>query len=167
MGATHRPLIKDWEIQIDTWPRKIIAITLVLVTCGTLVYRTWWLFLAAWITRNHSQDIAAYELAVKYFVSFREIHQMVVTMLNELVDLKLLYEVEVIGASAERNRMHLENHMLPIKETLIIWVRSREALLRLAELFPERREKIEAQVAEQQDVLLAMLERYERRAGTQ
>ena len=108
-----------------------------------------------------------YELAVKYFVSFREIHQMVVTMLNELVDLKLLYEVEVIGASAERNRMHLENHMLPIKETLIIWVRSREALLRLAELFPERREKIEAQVAEQQDVLLAMLERFERRAGTQ
>ena len=66
MGATDRPLIKDWEIQIDTWPRKIIAITLVLVTCGTLIYRTWWLFLAAWITRNKPSDPAIYELATKY-----------------------------------------------------------------------------------------------------
>ena len=108
-----------------------------------------------------------YELAIKYFVSFREIHQMVVAMLSELVDLKLLYEVEVIGANAERNRMHLQNHMLPVKEALIIWMRSRDGLLRLAELFPDRREKIEAQIAEQQDVLLAMFERYEQRPGAQ
>jgi tetratricopeptide (TPR) repeat protein len=66
MGATHRPLITDWEIRIDTWPRKIIAITLVLVTCGTLIYRTWWLFLAAWITRNNPPDPAIYERATKY-----------------------------------------------------------------------------------------------------
>jgi tetratricopeptide (TPR) repeat protein len=66
MGATQHPLIKDWEIQIDTWPRKIIAIILVLAVCGTLVYRTWWLFLAAWVTRNNSRDPAMYELATKY-----------------------------------------------------------------------------------------------------
>lgn len=66
MGATERPLIKDWEIQIDTWPRKIIAITLVLVACGTLIYRTWWLFMAAWITRNKPNDPAIYERAVRY-----------------------------------------------------------------------------------------------------
>jgi tetratricopeptide (TPR) repeat protein len=67
MGATHSPLIKDWEIQIDTWPRKIIAITLVLVTCGTLIYHTWWLFLAAWITRDpKNTDPVIYERAIKY-----------------------------------------------------------------------------------------------------
>ena len=45
----------------------------------------------------------------------------------------------------------------------MIWMRSREALLRGAELFPEKREKFEAAVAEQEDVLLAMIERYGRR----
>ena len=66
MGTGHRPLIKDWEIQLDTWPRKIVAITLVLVTCGTLIYRTWWLFLAAWITRANTPDPAIYERATGY-----------------------------------------------------------------------------------------------------
>jgi len=40
-------------------------------------------------------------------------------------------------------------------------------LLWLAELCPEKREEIETQVAEQQDVLLAMFERYEQRPGAQ
>jgi tetratricopeptide (TPR) repeat protein len=66
MGATRHPLINGWEIQIDTWPRKIIAITLVFVACGILIYRTWWLFLAAWITRTNANDPAIYEKAVKY-----------------------------------------------------------------------------------------------------
>ena len=66
MGATHRPLIRGWEVQIDTWPRKLLAITLVMVACGILVYRTWWLFLAAWITRTNSPDPAIYEKATKY-----------------------------------------------------------------------------------------------------
>src|SRR2546422_11295460 len=55
-----------WEIQLNTWPRKIVAITLVLVTCGTLIYRTWWLFLAAWITRANKPEPAIYEKAIKY-----------------------------------------------------------------------------------------------------
>jgi hypothetical protein len=66
MGATRRPLISSWEIQLDTWPRKVIAITLVLVACGILIYRTSWLFLAAWITRTNTNDPAIYEKAVKY-----------------------------------------------------------------------------------------------------
>ena len=82
MGAAHRPLIKDWEIQIDTWPRKIIAITLVLVTCGTLIYRTWWLFLAAWVTRNDSKDPAAYELAIKYDPKNADYHYVLAQLYN-------------------------------------------------------------------------------------
>jgi hypothetical protein len=60
------PLIRDWEIQVNTWPRKIIAITLVIATCGILIYRTWWLFLAAWITRSGTPNPAIYELATRY-----------------------------------------------------------------------------------------------------
>jgi len=64
--ADKKPLIRDWEIRLDTWPRKLIAITLVLVTCGALIYRTWWLFLAAWITRSRPADPAIYEKAIQY-----------------------------------------------------------------------------------------------------
>jgi len=66
MGAHSNPLTRDWEIQVNTWPRKIVAITVVLAACGALIYRTWWLFLAAWITRTGSPDVALYEKAVKY-----------------------------------------------------------------------------------------------------
>src|SRR5687768_6274523 len=62
----RNPLIRDWEIQINTWPRKLIAITLVVTTCGILIYRTWWLFLAAWITRSNTPDPAIYERATQY-----------------------------------------------------------------------------------------------------
>ena len=35
-----------------------------LVTCGTLIYHTWWLFLAAWITRDpKNTDPVIYERA--------------------------------------------------------------------------------------------------------
>ncbi|PYS38399.1 MAG: hypothetical protein DMG14_17795 [Acidobacteria bacterium] len=56
----------NWQIRLNSWPRKLIAIALVLVTCGTLLYRTWWLFLAAWITRAHTSEPAIYERATKY-----------------------------------------------------------------------------------------------------
>jgi hypothetical protein len=56
----------EWEIRLDTWPRKLIAITLVVVACGALIYRTWWLFLAAWITRGNPPDPAIYERAIRY-----------------------------------------------------------------------------------------------------
>jgi len=57
---------QDWEIPLTTWPRKIIAIVLILATSGLLIYRTWWLFLAAWITRARPMDPAIYERAIQY-----------------------------------------------------------------------------------------------------
>ncbi len=91
MGTGHRPLIKDWEIQLDTWPRKLVAITLVLVTCGTLIYRTWWLFLAAWITRAGAPDPAIYERATKYDPSNADYHFILAQIYNystQYLDLK-------------------------------------------------------------------------------
>ena len=73
-GRRSNPLIKNWQIQLNTWPRKLIAIALVLVTCGTLIYRTWWLFLAASITREGKPDPAIYELAIKYDPSNADYH---------------------------------------------------------------------------------------------
>src|SRR3954469_9717046 len=76
------PLIRDWEIQINTWPRKIIAITLVVTTCGILIYRTWWLFLAAWITRSGTPDPAIYELATQYDPKNADYHFVLVQIYN-------------------------------------------------------------------------------------
>jgi Flp pilus assembly protein TadD len=64
--ANRNPLIRGWEIQINTWPRKIIAITLVLATCGALIYRISGPLRAAWITRSGRTDPAIYERAIKY-----------------------------------------------------------------------------------------------------
>src|SRR5262249_60172306 len=58
--------LTHWEIQLTTWPRKLIAVALVLIICGAVIYRTWWLFLAAWITRNNKADPAIYERAIRY-----------------------------------------------------------------------------------------------------
>ena len=55
-----------WEIELNTWPRKIIAISLTLGICGFMFYQTWWLFLAAWITRDGVPDPEIYERAVAY-----------------------------------------------------------------------------------------------------
>src|SRR5205809_8144455 len=82
MGASHSPLIKDWEIQLNTWPRKIIAITLVLLACGALIYRTWWLFLAAWITRSNTPDPAIYERAAKYDPTNADYHFILAQIYN-------------------------------------------------------------------------------------
>lgn len=82
LRTAERPLIRDWEIQLNTWPRKLIAITLVLTTCGFLVYRTWWLFLAAWITRNKPPDPAIYEKAIQYDPENADYHFALAQILN-------------------------------------------------------------------------------------
>src|SRR5262245_7686857 len=56
----------DWEIPLHTWRRRIIAIVLILAASGILIYRTWWLFLAGWITRSKPMDPGVYERAVRY-----------------------------------------------------------------------------------------------------
>lgn len=55
-----------WEIEPNTWPRKAVAISLTLVVCGFMFYQTWWLFLAAWITRDGTPDPEIYERAIRY-----------------------------------------------------------------------------------------------------
>ncbi len=70
MGAPRparivRPASK-WEIELNTWPRKVVAIGLTLGVCGFMFYQTWWLFLAAWITREGVPDPAIYERAIEY-----------------------------------------------------------------------------------------------------
>ena len=65
-AAVKDPFIKDQEIQLDTWPRKIIALALIFTASGFFIYHSWWPFLAAWITRDKPNDPAIYELAVRY-----------------------------------------------------------------------------------------------------
>ena len=56
-----------WEIELNTWPRKAVAISLALGVCGFMFYQTWWLFLAAWITRDGTPpDPVIYERAIRY-----------------------------------------------------------------------------------------------------
>ena len=58
--------LKDWQIPLNSWPRKFVAIVLVLITGGILIYRTWGMFLAAWMTRSKIPDPAIYERAIRY-----------------------------------------------------------------------------------------------------
>jgi len=65
-GSEARTRLTDWEIRLDTWPRRLIAITLVIATSGVFIYRTWWVFLGAWITRGAPAEPAIYERAIRY-----------------------------------------------------------------------------------------------------
>jgi tetratricopeptide (TPR) repeat protein len=47
-------------------PKKVLASVLIVTACGILLYRTWWLFMAAWITRQGNPDPAIYERAIRY-----------------------------------------------------------------------------------------------------
>ena len=62
---TSRQLFKS-QIQLNTWPRKLIAISVVVLVAATVIYRTSWLFLAAAITRAGTPDPAIYERAIRY-----------------------------------------------------------------------------------------------------
>jgi tetratricopeptide (TPR) repeat protein len=81
-GKPVNPLIKNWEIQLNTRPRKIIAIALAAMACTTVVYRTWWLFLAAWITRANRPDPAIYERAVRYDPNNADYHFVLAQIYN-------------------------------------------------------------------------------------
>src|SRR5579871_6835631 len=71
-----------WEIPLHTWPRKIIAIVIILVTSGALIYHTWWIFLAAWITRNKTIDPVIYERAVRYDPTNADYHFVLAEIYN-------------------------------------------------------------------------------------
>lgn len=65
-GSGGAEVPNRWEIKLETWPKKILAILLICTTSGILIYRTWWLFLAAWITRDKVTDVGIYERAIHY-----------------------------------------------------------------------------------------------------
>jgi hypothetical protein len=113
----------------------------------------WWFFAEPNIN-NKLLAQTYHDLALRHFISFRGIFRMIVAVLQDLRE---------IAEEGECSFELADKFKLPIEEALAIWMRSREGLLRLAELFPERAEEIEAQVAEQQEVFFAMLERYERK----
>ena len=81
-GSAPNLLSKGLEIQINTWPRRIVAVALVLVACSTLIYRTWGLFLAAWISRSNTPDPAIYERAVKYDPANADYHFILAQIYN-------------------------------------------------------------------------------------
>jgi tetratricopeptide (TPR) repeat protein len=67
-------MLTEWNIEINSWRRKIVAATLVLTTCGALAYNIGRQSLAAWITRNGALDPAIYERAVRYDPENAEYH---------------------------------------------------------------------------------------------
>lgn len=79
---TSNPLIVDWELQLNTWRRKAIVIILVFATCGALIYRTWWLFLAAWMTREFQPNPAIYERAILYHPDNADYHFLLAQIYN-------------------------------------------------------------------------------------
>jgi hypothetical protein len=125
------------------------------------VSRDWWFFFEG----DHEKDARTYyELALRYQISFQGICTMAAALLKEHYDLQK--ELDAIGEEAKRDAELLRSFKLPLEEVVAIWERSREGMLRLAELFPEKREKYEAGVREAQDVMLAIFERYERKEET-
>jgi tetratricopeptide (TPR) repeat protein len=80
-GAPETPLNTS-QIQLNTWPRRIIAIALVMVSCGVLIYRTSSVFLAAWITRTKNLDPSIYERAIKYDPNNADYHFVLAQIYN-------------------------------------------------------------------------------------
>jgi hypothetical protein len=67
-------MLEEWNIEVNTWRRKIVAATLILTTCGALAYHTGRQFLAAWITRSGNLDPVIYQRAVRYDPKNPEYH---------------------------------------------------------------------------------------------
>jgi tetratricopeptide (TPR) repeat protein len=84
MGPHESKVIEPggWELQLNTISRKVIAIGLVLLACGVLVYRTSWLFVAAWITRTNKSDPAIYERAIRYDSNNADYHFVLAQIYN-------------------------------------------------------------------------------------
>jgi uncharacterized protein YecA (UPF0149 family) len=107
------------------------------------------------------------ELAQTHWVSFTEISRMVMATLygpealNDNFDLKK--ELRLLAEEGEHDAELLRNFDLPPEELFRVWRRSRRALRRLANFIPNRRETIKAMIAEQEDVMTAILERHERK----
>ena len=113
-----------------------------------------------------------FEVAAKYYLTFGEIFRMAMVARHgpeawdwqhEERDLRKV--MQKLTLEAEQDAELMRRPDLPIEELIAIWRRSRDALLRYANFFPDRREKIEAFLAEQEAVMIALLERHEKRRG--
>jgi hypothetical protein len=111
-----------------------------------------------------------FELAVKHYITFGEIFRMAMVAKHgpEAWDWRdeerdLRKAVQKLTWEAERDAELMSKFDLPIEELVAIWRRGRDGLLRYANFFPNRREKIEAFLAEREAVMIAMLERHAER----
>jgi hypothetical protein len=103
-----------------------------------------------------------YELAVRHQITFREIFNMAVAVLRALYDYDLEKELRELEDEGKRNIELMQKFTLPAEQLVRIWMQSLEALHRQAQIVPEVREKNEAFIAEQYEVMVAMLEKYQR-----
>jgi hypothetical protein len=111
-----------------------------------------------------------FELAVKHYITFAEIFRMVMVAKHgpEAWDWQdeerdLLKVVQKLTLEVERDAELMRRFDLPIEELVAIWRRGRDRLLRFANFFPDRRERIEKFLAEQEASMIARLERHAER----
>ena len=81
-GSQANRQVKHPLIQLNTWPRKIIAIAFVVLACSIAIYHTWGIFLAAWVTRTKTPDPAIYERAIKYDPNNADYHFILANIYN-------------------------------------------------------------------------------------
>ena len=105
------------------------------------------------------------ELALKYQITFREIFNMLVATLQALKDLDKEFKDEllVLEEEGKQNLALMKKFTLPLEQLVRIWLAGLEALRRQGEIVPEVREKNEAFIAEQYEVMVAMLEKYQQK----
>ena len=111
-----------------------------------------------------------FELAVKHYITFGEIFRMAMVAKHgpdawdwQHEERDLRKAVQKLTLEVEHDAELMRKFDLPIEELVAIWRRGRDGLLRYANFFPNRREKIEAFLAEREAVMIAMLERHEKR----
>jgi hypothetical protein len=102
------------------------------------------------------------ELVTRYFLTFKEIHMAMMAVLKQQPGWNVYEEMQEMAEELDRFE-RLLNLKLPPKAAAEIIARSIECLKRLAELFPEQRAQIEVTVAETQGVVMALLEKQERK----
>jgi hypothetical protein len=112
-----------------------------------------------------------FELALKHYITFGEIFRMAMVAKHGLEawdwqheERDLLKVLQKLTWEAEHDAKLMSKFDLPIVELMEIWRRGRDGLLRYANFFPNRREEIEAFLAKREEVMIAMLERHEKRA---
>ena len=111
-----------------------------------------------------------FELALRHYITFGEIFRMAMVVKHgpEAWDWRdeerdLLKAMQKLTWEAEQDAELMRKFDLPIEELVAIWRRGRDQLLRCANFFPNRREKIETFLDEREAAMIAMLERHEQR----